>query len=115
MIKIENKIFRNIEEFKKDVCGQTTQTNGEKIDTINHEIAHFNKARELGYNPTFGKKDILLRIPLPFVYLDITMKGYFIVDNFKLKDLGEIALAPTNPSRRDKIMFYFFPNSQKIT
>ncbi|MCH8945334.1 MAG: hypothetical protein IIA85_00225 [Nanoarchaeota archaeon] len=96
ILGIEEKIFTTEEELSKHLRAEGFD---EKIisETILHERAHFNAARERGYIPTYGFMKIGIvgfgTMQVAFVNFDREIRP---------EDKEAIYLAPKNPSNHDR-------------
>lgn len=89
------KKYRNLDENDLRQLLYQEKFKSEVIDsTIQHEKAHFEKAKQLGYNPTY---DAVVFKNLFGIYIDCRVEH----EQATKSDLLKIALAPENPSIED--------------
>lgn len=97
------RTYENKDDFFKDMFLfiRPKTSSDEIITTINHEVAHFEKARELGYNPVYG----IMKKNFKIFHLNFSLQIPHVryEKEPKPQDLVEIALAPENPSLIDRI------------
>lgn len=105
------KHFENFEEFQRFV-ESSNLSEAEKKRMLEHEEAHYEAARELGYTVegfTYRFRSRIEEFSILNNYgtteMDVSAQTHIDLRNASVSDLRRIILAPDNPSKADKKAF----------